>query len=546
MTSFWSPIAALAPSLGFLLRTLSVFVFHYTRRCGYGETHVCAFPLFALGRREERESEQRARNTAALASFLLTTLVLPAMLTAPAECDLRIVHVVNRWYAAAGPRFFLDNLYSFGEQPTPTSPLLPEASRALRTALFTRHLQRILDALPAPSAVPDPSGAVPAQKKSNIVAVSVSPGLSRVESVGPLFGVGGGGMPRPIPFAWPSNTDTVPPSGPAFLLPLAFVRLLLPSALLPPPPLAPLPMWLCLRFILPSFRSRPHPISYFSFPSLTPDLPPFYLYHSLFTSLLSTASAHVLTVLICSYVLLCPILLLLTKSAAASVQSVLHVLFVPTAGKLSKTPKTSPAAKEEKEEALLPGAPYTECAVVRTPAIAPSPTTTTPPNSTSNAGTEKTVKQEEGDELETEDERAGRLVAHRLLISRPSGLALLAFGIGALALIQGVLAIAEGRYYITNPDMGTLVSFHKGDPILLSRAPVPPSLGQWTVKESGQDECTIINADATVYASENTLFTGNHVDTYSVEDAGFDEFVVRLVAKFFFLLYCPIVTYCTR
>ncbi|KAJ7352035.1 hypothetical protein DFH08DRAFT_78139 [Mycena albidolilacea] len=49
---------------------------------------------------------------------------------------------------------------------TPTSPLLPEASRALRTALFTRHLQRILDALdafPTPSAVPDPSGAVAAK-----------------------------------------------------------------------------------------------------------------------------------------------------------------------------------------------------------------------------------------------------------------------------------------------------------------------------------------------------------------------------------------------
>ncbi|KAJ7852379.1 hypothetical protein B0H14DRAFT_2760101 [Mycena olivaceomarginata] len=273
---------------------------------------VGALPLFASGSPAQRELEQRTRDTAALASFLLTTLLLPAMLTAPADRDLRIVHVINRWYAAAGPRFFLDNLYSFGKQTTPTSPLLPEASRALRTALFTRHLQRILDALPAPSAVPDPSGAVPAQKKSNIVAVSVSPGLSRVESVGPLFGVGVGGGGN----------------------------------------------WLGAIF----------------------------------------------------YVLLYPILLLLTKSAAASVQSVLHVLFVPTVGKLSKTPKTSADAKEDEEEALLPGALYAECAVVRTPAIAPPLTTTTPPNSTSNAGTEKTVKQEDGDEVETEDERAGRMV----------------------------------------------------------------------------------------------------------------------------------------
>jgi hypothetical protein len=51
---------------------------------------------------------------------------------------------------------------------------------------------------------------------------------------------------------------------------------------------------------------------------------------------------------------------------------------------------------------------------------------------------------------------------------------ILTFGIGALALVQGALAIAEGRYIITNPEMGTLVSFHKGDPILLSRAVAPP------------------------------------------------------------------------
>ncbi|KAJ7823781.1 hypothetical protein B0H14DRAFT_2825643 [Mycena olivaceomarginata] len=273
---------------------------------------VGALPLFASGSPAQRELEQRTRDTAALASFLLTTLLLPAMLTAPADRDLRIVHVINRWYAAAGPRFFLDNLYSFGKQTTPTSPLLPEASRALRTALFTRHLQRILDALPAPSAVPDPSGAVPRAEK---VEYSGGERVARPEPGGecwPLFGVGVGGGGN----------------------------------------------WLGAIF----------------------------------------------------YVLLYPILLLLTKSAAASVQSVLHVLFVPTVGKLSKTPKTSADAKEDEEEALLPGALYAECAVVQTPAIAPPLTTTTPPNSTSNAGTEKTVKQEDGDEVETEDERAGRMV----------------------------------------------------------------------------------------------------------------------------------------
>ncbi|KAJ7346373.1 hypothetical protein DFH08DRAFT_937576 [Mycena albidolilacea] len=81
---------------------------------------------------------------------------------------------------------------------------------------------------------------------------------------------------------------------------------------------------------------------------------------------------------------------------------------------------------------------------------------------------------------------------------------ILTFGIGALALVQGALAIAEGRYIIANPEMGTLVSFHKGDPILLWRAPVTPPLG------------------------EDTLFTGDDADTFSIEDAGFDQFVIRV------------------
>jgi hypothetical protein len=54
---------------------------------------------------------------------------------------------------------------------------------------------------------------------------------------------------------------------------------------------------------------------------------------------------------------------------------------------------------------------------------------------------------------------------------------ILAFGIGALALIQGALAIAPGGYIIANPEMGTLVSFRKGDPIELSMAPVPSPFG---------------------------------------------------------------------
>ncbi|KAJ7346388.1 hypothetical protein DFH08DRAFT_1081166 [Mycena albidolilacea] len=105
---------------------------------------------------------------------------------------------------------------------------------------------------------------------------------------------------------------------------------------------------------------------------------------------------------------------------------------------------------------------------------------------------------------------------------------ILTFGIGALALVQGALAIAPGRYIITNPEMGTLVSFRKGDPILLDRAPLLPPLGQWTVNEIGQDVYTITNADASVYANEDTLFTGDRFDIFFIQDAGNNEFVIRV------------------
>ncbi|KAJ7877738.1 hypothetical protein B0H14DRAFT_3858950 [Mycena olivaceomarginata] len=82
---------------------------------------------------------------------------------------------------------------------TPTSPLLPEASRALRTALFTRHLQRILDTLPTPSAVPDPLGAVAA--KSLPFAVLHSLIVSGNRHV----------AQSPQPFPSPTSTPVRPP-----------------------------------------------------------------------------------------------------------------------------------------------------------------------------------------------------------------------------------------------------------------------------------------------------------------------------------------------
>ncbi|KAH9851101.1 hypothetical protein C2E23DRAFT_869545 [Lenzites betulinus] len=140
-------------------------------------------------RRDKEEREQTQRETRSLASFLLTTLLLPALLVAPVERDIRIVHVVNPFYAAALPTFpaFLN---STAASPPPSQPLvMSEGLRALRAVVLTRHLQRILDSLPnraadsrsksEPSAEPHPS---------NILSVAACPGISRRDTVAPLLG----------------------------------------------------------------------------------------------------------------------------------------------------------------------------------------------------------------------------------------------------------------------------------------------------------------------------------------------------------------------
>ena len=147
--------------------------------------------------KEQREAEQR--ESASLASFLITTLLLPALLVAPVERDIRVVSIVNPFYAAALPTFpaFLAS--------TPTSPLptsqpivIAEGHRALRTVIVTRHLQRILDSLPNRKSEekPDPNKP-PTPHPSNILAVSACPGISRRDTIAPLLGTGERGWSLP-------------------------------------------------------------------------------------------------------------------------------------------------------------------------------------------------------------------------------------------------------------------------------------------------------------------------------------------------------------
>jgi NAD(P)-dependent dehydrogenase (short-subunit alcohol dehydrogenase family) len=144
-------------------------------------------PFFSHRSTEALEKERRA---ASLATFLATTLLLPALLVAPVERDIRIINVINPFYAAAVPTFSP----SFDALPSWSSRFLLEGRRALRMAVFTRHLQRVLDALPSGGQVPktdDNANTIPVisekSQKSNIVAISVCPGISRSDIIAPLL-----------------------------------------------------------------------------------------------------------------------------------------------------------------------------------------------------------------------------------------------------------------------------------------------------------------------------------------------------------------------
>jgi hypothetical protein len=143
-----------------------------------------------------KEQDQKERDAGSLATFLITTLLLPALLVAPPERDIRIINVVNPFYAAASGLPF-SPVFSPSSSATVSrkaSVFLQEGTRSLRTIVFTRHLQRVLDALPSAAQVPkteEGSRAVPVVnaklQKSNIVAVSVSPGIGRVDTVSSLL-----------------------------------------------------------------------------------------------------------------------------------------------------------------------------------------------------------------------------------------------------------------------------------------------------------------------------------------------------------------------
>jgi hypothetical protein len=112
---------------------------------------------------------------------------------APVERDIRLITLINPFYATAACVFSAPP-----SSASSSSLLLAEGQRALRIAIFMRHLQRVLDALPPGSQVPPTdvnAQSIPVVgdnlkvQRSNIVPISVSPGISRADVVAPLLAV---------------------------------------------------------------------------------------------------------------------------------------------------------------------------------------------------------------------------------------------------------------------------------------------------------------------------------------------------------------------
>lgn len=145
----------------------------------------------------EQARERRRRREGRLATFYLTTLLLPVLLTAPEDRDVRFVNVVSPFYGAAVPSFDP----SSSQAPATASVWIEEGKRSLQSILFTRHFQRVLDALPAPAIQTqtstgrpsrtgvkgDGAEAVAVKRPSNVIAVAVSPGISRWDTIAPFL-----------------------------------------------------------------------------------------------------------------------------------------------------------------------------------------------------------------------------------------------------------------------------------------------------------------------------------------------------------------------
>jgi len=224
--------------------------------------------------------EDNIRQTRSLATFYMTTLFLPSLLAAPAERDIRIVNVVNPFYAAALSKVsflhFSESLGSSKQRRTSiikAGSMIKEGIRSLRMIVFMKHLQTVLDALPS----------------------------------------------APVPGVDERLSPPVPASVP---------------------------------------EARRHPTSNISVTTINPGI-------SLSDTVQPLLEPTTLGLIL--YIILYPLLLLVAKSSYSAMQTVLHVLFVPTQAKLRASELSDPQHKvtEDDVKCLVPGGLYANCGVVR-------------------------------------------------------------------------------------------------------------------------------------------------------------------------------------
>jgi hypothetical protein len=156
-------------------------------------------PQPAVVQEETSDPAQDPEWTSAQFNYHLVTALLPSLLHAPPERDIRIVQLVSPAWAAALPGVQA----GLEGRPAPAENGLAAAGakRGITALLLQSHLRLVLDTLAAaaystPVAVPDPSSDKVTKKRdarlqSNILALSVVMPWARDEVVRPLWASGG-------------------------------------------------------------------------------------------------------------------------------------------------------------------------------------------------------------------------------------------------------------------------------------------------------------------------------------------------------------------
>ncbi|KIO33916.1 hypothetical protein M407DRAFT_165707 [Tulasnella calospora MUT 4182] len=153
-------------------------------------THIGVWDRLGRSKAQRLEEEDRRRKNA-YGTYFFSTLFLPFLLRSPPERDIRFINVVNPMYAAAVSQFEPKGVAGVAASLS-TSVTQLESERSLRSILFARHFQRVLDAMVNPPVPPTSQDStqipITLKKQSNIKFVTACPGFGLEESIAPFLG----------------------------------------------------------------------------------------------------------------------------------------------------------------------------------------------------------------------------------------------------------------------------------------------------------------------------------------------------------------------